>query len=262
VVFAWQAHPRYPLVLAANRDEFFDRPTDAAGWWTDNIGVLAGRDLRAHGTWLGITRWGRFAALTNFRSGVNQRPDAPSRGVLVEDFLTSAQTPDEFLQPLSKNPGSYNGFSLLAGQLSVDQREGEFMVVSNHSATPAARITPGVHALSNALIDDPWPKVVQSQQRLRALIAETPSLAELQAGGFALLADTATARDADLPSTGITHDWERALSAVFIRMQGYGTRSSTLLVCDQRGEITFVERSFTVEGHFSERDFRFSLEAN
>lgn len=240
ILFAHRAHSDYRLVVAANRDEWFDRPTAPAGFWPDAPEVFAGRDLEAHGTWLGITRSGRFAALTNFRDPGNNRPDAPSRGTLVSTFLTSRATPIAYLQSLRADAARYNGFSLLvgdaAGLLYFSNREGDVRALS-----------PGIYGLSNHLLDVPWPKVRIGKARLAANLGGNVNAEDL----LEILDDTYTAPDEALPSTGVTREWERQLSPLRIRAGEYGTRSSTVLLVSSDGVASFVERSFTASGERS-----------
>jgi uncharacterized protein with NRDE domain len=237
IVFAHRVHPAYPLVVAANRDEWFERPTAPAGFWADASGVFAGRDLEHHGTWLGVTTTGRFSAITNFRDPGNHRPDAPSRGRLVSDFLRSSSTPASYLEGLRPDAASYNGFSLLVGDRDslcyFSNREGEIR-----------DLRPGIYGLSNDLLDVPWPKVRLGKTRLAARLDDGLDPEAL----LALLDDTGTAPDEDLPRTGVSLDWERKLSALRILAEGYGTRSSTALLISADGEVRIAERSFDERG--------------
>ena len=257
IAIAWQAHPRFPLVVAANRDEFFERPTAAAAWW-DGDRILAGRDLRAGGTWMGVTRDGRFAALTNFRDPGSMRVDAPSRGALVSRFLESGDTAEHAAASTAVEAARYNGFNLLVGEIARDTNDSELWIVSSRD-TPAARpVEPGVHALSNAVLDTPWPKVDVSRAALgNALLAHEGDRDRLCESLFALLEDDRLAPDEALPSTGIDREIERALSAAFIRMPHYGTRSSTVWVVDRDGNALFVERR--TEAPRDARRFEFAL---
>jgi uncharacterized protein with NRDE domain len=238
ILFAHHAHQAYPLVVAANRDEWFRRPTAPAGFWPDAPEVFAGRDLEQRGTWLGITRRGRFAALTNFRDPGSNRPDAPSRGALVSEFLRADVSPGEYLAGLRGEAALYNGFSLLAG-------DGASLAYFSNREGEIRRLESGVYGLSNSLIDVPWPKVQSGKARLAAA---------LDGGGpdpealLALLDDTDMAVDEALPSTGVSRDWERRLSSLRIVGDGYGTRSSTALLVGADGEVSFVERSFDQGG--------------
>jgi uncharacterized protein with NRDE domain len=237
IAVAWRAHPDFPLVVAGNRDEFFARPTEAAHWW-DEPELLAGRDLQAGGTWMGVTCAGRFAALTNHRDPSSQRPDAPSRGALVGSFLASASKPFAALDEIARDASRYNGFNLLAGQWQGD--DAGLWVVDETARVTA--LAPGVHGLSNARVDTPWPKVDHAIAGTREALASTGDADTLIARLFALLDDRTIAPDDRLPHTGVSRDTERALSAPFIRMPGYGTRASTVLLVARDGRVTFVER--------------------
>jgi len=237
ILFAHRAHLAYRLVVAANRDEWFCRPTAPAAFWPDAPHVLAGRDLEAKGTWLGVTRSGRFAALTNFRDAESRRTDLPSRGALVSDFLTSDVAPEEYLRSLRAQAGRYNGFSLLV----ADARSVRYL--SNRNG--AARELPsGVYGLSNYLLDAPWPKVRAGKARLAAHLEGRVSAERL----LEILDDTHEAPDDDLPRTGVSLEWERQLSPIRILAGAYGTRSSTVVLVSAEGEIDFLERSFDPSG--------------
>jgi uncharacterized protein with NRDE domain len=237
IAFGHRAASGLELVVAANRDEFFARPTAPAQFWSDAPGILAGRDLRAGGTWMGITRTGRFAAITNFRNPRDRRTDAPSRGALVGDFLSGSQSPEAYLGAIRATAARYNGFSLLAGI------SGELWFFSN-SDGKLYRVAPGVHGLSNHVLDEPWPKVRRATAALGALLAK-PFDAE---DCFELLADETVADDRDLPDTGLGLERERKSSAIRIRDAEYGTRCSSVLVWRADGAIEFQERSFAPDG--------------
>jgi uncharacterized protein with NRDE domain len=234
ILLAWQAHPEYPLILAANRDEFYDRPTAAADFWKERPDILGGLDLKDGGTWLGVTRRGRWAALTNFRDPAAIRSGTPSRGWLVRNFLEGRDSPAAYLKRLLHRAADYNPFNLFAG-------DRESLHILSSRGTPGP-IPPGIHGLSNALLDTPWPKIRRGREAFRLLLErETGPDPEAL---FALLADMERAPDGELPETGIGLDWERILSPLFITSPVYGTRSSTVLMADRRGGITFIERSF------------------
>lgn len=236
IAFAHRAVAGAELVVAANRDELFERPTAAARFWEDHPAVLAGRDLRAGGTWMGVTRGGRYAAITNFRNPRDRRDDAPSRGALVGEFLTGAESPQAYLEQLRPRAKAYNGFSLLVGL----REEMWFYSNSNGALLP---VEPGVHALSNHVLDEPWPKVRTAREGVRALLG-TPLQPERL---FDMLADETTAPDDELPDTGIGLERERKASAMRIRDPIYGTRCSSVLIV--RGtNVVFQERSFTADG--------------
>jgi uncharacterized protein with NRDE domain len=234
ILFAWKMHENYPLVLAANRDEFYDRPSAPAAFWEDAPDLLAGRDLRDRGTWLGITRGGRVAALTNYRDPASLKIGAPSRGMLVGDYLRGREIPEAYLHRIAPGADRFNGFNLLVGDTE------DLFCFSNRGARE--RLDPGIYGLSNALLDTPWAKVERGKTALSALLKEKmdPSPEAL----FALLTDRTRPPDDRLPDTGVGLAWERILSPLFIESPVYGTRSSTVLLIDRRGGVTFVERVF------------------
>ena len=235
VTFAWAVRPGLPLVLAANRDEFFRRPTARAAFWTDAPGLLAGRDLEAGGTWLGVTRSGRVAFQTNHRDPRAHREGAPSRGALVAKFLNGEESPGDFLRRKEVEGRSYNGFHLVVGDLR------ELWYFTN-TGGPPRRFLPGIHGLSNGPLEERWPKVTRSAGRLARLLAvgRSPEPTAL----LDLLADREPASDEELPSTGVPVEWERLLSASFVESETYGTRSSTVLVVSEEDGVRFVERTF------------------
>ena len=236
ILVAWRSHLQHKLLVAANRDEFYARPTAAAHFWNDAPHILAGRDLEQGGTWLGITTSGRFAALTNVRN-----PQATigklSRGLLVSDFLNSNATPEQFLQQLQTTISNYSPFNILLG-------DGENLYYGN-SAGAFCELQPGVYGLSNAALDTPWPKVTAGKQALHLLISQEaiatePDVEQL----FELLANEDQADDTELPDTGVGLALEQQLSARFIHMDGYGTRCSTVVSHSYSGKIQFLEKQF------------------
>ena len=237
ILFAYRAHPKYRLVVAANRDEWFRRPTAPAAFWPDAPHVFAGRDLEGKGTWLGVTRDGRFAALTNFREPGSNRSDAPSRGTLVSEFLTSDLPTDEYLRSLRTKATRFNGFSLLVADA------GSVCYFSNREGV-VRELSAGVFGLSNHLLDSPWPKVSAGKARLAAHL-EGPVRAERL---LEVLDDRVEAPDHALPHTGVGLEWERQLSPLRILAGEYGTRSSTVLLVSAGGEISFLERTFDPSG--------------
>jgi uncharacterized protein with NRDE domain len=234
ILLAIDAHPRYPLIAAANRDEFYDRPTRQAEFWDDAPDVLAGRDLLEKGTWMGVTRGGRFCALTNVRNPADHMPGAPSRGRLVSEYLKGREDPVDYLGSVIRDGAAYNGFNLLVGQGH------EVHWFSNRDGK-ARRLESGVHGLSNGLLNTAWPKVVRGKAGLEGLLSTEsgPSVAGL----LDLLADRTPAADADLPRTGVSMEWERLLSPIFISSPTYGTRTSAVLLLHREGRMTFVERT-------------------
>lgn len=243
IVLAWQQHPAWPLVLAANRDEFHARPSAPLGWWEDAPEVLAGRDLEGGGTWLGFTRSGRLAAVTNVRLPSGAERGQLSRGWLTRDFLRGDQPPVVHAEALLRRAAGYRPFNLVlcAGR--------EAVYVTNHPAPAWQRLEPGLHALSNGALTADWPKVRRARSALGAWLAAeasaaaSPPLEPL----FALLADEARAADADLPETGVGLELERFLSPVAIRGERYGTRASTVLLLSREGRATMVEQRFGPE---------------
>lgn len=235
IVLAWEMHPRWRLVAAANRDEFHARPTAAADWWPQAPGVLAGRDLKEGGTWLGVTRSGRFAAVTNVREPQRYLTGAPSRGHLPGNFLLSRAPSLAYLAGLMPLAMAYNGFNLLV-------MDGTTLGYFSNRAMGLRTLPPGVYGVSNALLDTPWPKVVRAKDDLRAALALDDDDA-LEARLFESLARRDPAPDAELPRTGVEAERERALSSAFIVTPEYGTRSSTVLLVGRDGEVRMTERT-------------------
>lgn len=235
ILFAWRHHPDYPLVLAANRDEFYDRPTAPAAFWPDAPQILAGRDLVGEGTWLGLSRSGRLAALSNFRDPAEREREGRSRGLLVSDFLRGNGPIEADLEEIARQRGRYRSFNLLAGTF----RE-LFYYSSRENGLQS--LTPGIYGLSNHRLNTPWPKLIRGREGLAKLLekGDAPSVSGL----FALLADTRPAPDHLLPDTGVGIDWERILSSIFIVSPRYGTRSSTVLLIGRNNTATFIERTF------------------
>lgn len=229
--FAWRSHADYRLVMVANRDEFYARPTKPLHRW-DN-GLLAGKDLKDGGTWLGILPNGRFAALTNYRDPSNIKVDAPSRGKLVLDYLTGADTPEEYARSLAKEHHAYNGFNLLVGDVNS-------LYYLNNIDNSLKPLNDGIYGLSNAVLDTPWPKVKKSKNGFTQLMKYPPLTEEL----LGLFSDTEPAHAAELPSTGVSRDWEHKLSSICIRTPDYGTRSTSVLLIDKQGHITFREKDY------------------
>lgn len=248
--FALNDHPRFPLVIAANRDEFFARAAAPMDWWADRPDILAGRDLDAGGTWFGLARSGRLALLTNVREPGRQNPEAPSRGALVVDWLESAADGPGFAQGLA---AGYNGFNLVTADLALNT----WHWFSNRAVAPVA-LGPGIHTLSNAALDTPWPKTTGLRAALSQALALADDADDLTERLLAALAAPTPAPDADLPDTGVGLARERLLSPRFIRMPDparpgqavYGTRCSTVLVRDAGGATRVVERSITADGQW------------
>jgi uncharacterized protein with NRDE domain len=234
ITFAYNVHPSYRLVLAANRDEFYERPSSAVDFWKDHPHVLAGRDLKSKGTWLGITKKGKFAAVTNYRNPSALKSDAPSRGKLVSGYLTGNQNPDDYLKKIAPRTDKYNGFNLLLGD------DNDLFIFSN--CGEKQKLKAGIYGLSNHLLNSPWPKVTRSKKMLKAALDNKGDA--LEDALFAMLADRRVPPDSRLPSTGIGLEWERLLSTVFIESPVYGTRSSTILLIGKNRRVRFVEKVF------------------
>lgn len=235
IVFAWQVIPGTPLVAAANRDEFYDRPAAPADWWTDHPHVYAGRDLQGGGTWMGVTRDGRFAAITNVRAPDERRDDAPSRGALVADYLAGQASPEDYIDALGSRAQRYNGFNLLVGN------QDKLIWYSNRSLDDERNgkaLAPGIYGLSNGTFDAPWPKVVRTKAQFASLLCQGAP----EEAFFEMLTDTTRASDCRLPRTGVSLEWERALSAVCIDSPGYGTRTSTTARLYADGSAALEER--------------------
>jgi len=239
LVLAHRRHPRHRLIVAANRDEYHSRPAHAAGFWPHAPHILAGRDALHGGTWLGINRDGRFAAVTNYREPGPPVTPAVSRGWLVQDFLLGRDSPMEYLRAVAGQAESYNGFGLI----TADERE--LAYYSNRGRGPLP-LAPGLYGLSNHLLDTPWPKVTRAKTALSALM-EQPEIEPESL--LVLLADTTPAPDAELPDTGVGLERERKLSPIFVRDPVHGTRSSTALLVDADGGVCLVERSYDARGN-------------
>jgi len=253
LLLALDTHPSFKLVLAANRDEYYNRPAAPPSFWQDAPHLLAGRDLAGGGTWLGITRHGRIAAITNYRDPASFKKDAPSRGKLVTDFLLGKDSPSDYLESIRSDAGRYNGFNLLVGE------KDRISWTSNRSDR-IVHLSHGIHGVSNRLLNTPWPKTVRGKELLAEVLKDRsgPSSDSL----FNLLLDRQKPPDEELPSTGVRLEWERVLSPIFIKSPDYGTRSSTLLYIDRNDHVTFIDRTFdSGAGHFETRQFEFDLEA-
>ena len=276
LVLAWNAHPRYRLVLAANRDEYHERAAEPLGKWSSSPEILAGRDVRAGGTWLGLDRARRFGVVTNFRELQRPRRSAPSRGRLIPDFLAEPQTPERYLARLETDAPGYSGFNLLVGDLE------QLWYASNRMDRFAQALPAGVHGLSNEFLDSPWPKLQRVRRAFEGWLASETAvgpvakprpeavpdvfssacIAQSPASGigsepatvdntvaslFAILADRTPAPEGS-PGTGLPADWERTLSSPFVTHPTYGTRCSTVLLIEPSGATVMAERRFAANG--------------
>ena len=245
LVFAWNAHPRYRFIFAGNRDEFHDRPAAPMAWWADAPQILAGRDLQAGGTWLGLSQRAAFGVVTNYRELQRPTPGMPSRGSLITRYLNSTVAAADFLAGLASTAERYAGFNLLLADA------GEMHYASNRTQPFSRKLRAGVHGLSNHLLDTSWPKLARTRARFERLIsANDPALEDL----LAILADREPAPDHLLPDTGIGHEWERLLSAPFIVHERYGTRCSTVVRIDLEGAGQVRERRFDRDGRITGED--------
>lgn len=242
IAFSWSPGTEMPLLLLANRDEFYGRPSAPAEWWCEPSGIWAGRDLQAGGSWLGLTGSGRFAALTNFRNGVPQHNNAASRGELVVDFLQRRCSPQAYARDVMTRAARYNGFNLVVGEVyGAAGRAPSVWYCGNQAGAEARELPAGVYGLSNAVLDTPWPKLTRLKSRLAGLANGHAGVVD---ACLAFLSDPTPAEDAELPDTGIPAEWERLLSPIFIVGSTYGTRAQTVVRADAAGNLEAYERSF------------------
>lgn len=241
ILFSYQQTKEYKLILAANRDEFYERPTERAMPWENVEGLIAGKDLRAGGTWMGVHSSGRYGMVTNYRDPSTEKPRTSSRGRVVLDYLTDEDAPDAYLSRLHKDAADYNGYNTLLGGRDA------LWYYSNKSGR-IEEVQPGLYGLSNHLLDTSWPKVVRGKALLETVIKKPVLDVEAL---FHILQDHHKAPDDELPKTGVSLEWERALSSIFIRVEGYGTRCSTVLTIKQNGTIDFYERTYPADGSAS-----------
>lgn len=250
LLLALNKHPVYKLVIAANRDEYYKRPTARAAFWDDHPCLLAGKDLRGGGTWFGVTKSGKIAGITNYREPSSMKTNAPSRGRIVTDFLSGEKGPEEYLEHLAATAGDFNGFNLLVGQKEA------LYWYSNRTDT-IKKCAPGIHGLSNKHLNTPWPKVVQGKESLENILSGRDVLSTDPL--FQMLRDKSLPADEHLPDTGVGLEWERILSPVFVASPTYGTRSSTLLFIHHNDRVTFLEKTY-VPHRKQERVERFEFQ--
>lgn len=248
ILFAYRIVPGVPLLVAANRDEYYARPARQAAFWEDRPSVLAGRDLQAGGTWLGVSANGRFAAVTNFRGAPGAPPGGPSRGELVTGFLSGKQSARSYSRALEKAGSRYAGFCMLAS-------DGEELYFYSNQEHRASIVEPGIHGLSNHLLDTPWPKVVKGRAGLQGLLSRPFSDADY----LDLMDDTVPATEKMLPETNLDPAWERSLSSLRIIAGGYGTRCSSVVRIDEASVVDFAERTYRDDGDIAgEVRYRFT----
>lgn len=245
IIFAYQTDPRFPLVVAANRDELFARPSNQASLWTDEESgsqILSGRDIQAGGTWLGITANGRFAAVTNIRDPSQTERRPRSRGDLTRQFLAGKANPTQYCANLAESYSQFAGYNLLVGDSN------SLLYVNNHEEK-VWELEPGIYGLSNGLLNSSWPKIDKGKTRLQGLMQRSKDLTTDAL--LAMMGDRTQAEDADLPDTGISIDIERKLSSAFILNpeREYGTLCSTAVVVDKSGPTRFSEQNFDSLGN-------------
>jgi len=229
-------HPDYKLIIAANRDEFYARNTAPAHFWEDNPNILGGRDLQAAGTWMAMNKNGKISLVTNYRDPAHISPTAPSRGQLVSDFLINKDSPEEYLQKVQVHASEYNGFNLLTGN------QDELFYLSNYKSG-SQKLESGIYGLSNHLLDTPWPKVELGKDKFCSAISKPVVEPRVL---FEMLYHEKRAEDKFLPDTGIGLERERALSSMFIKTNGYGTRCSTVVLIDRQNNVLYSERTYNV----------------
>jgi uncharacterized protein with NRDE domain len=244
LVLAWRCHPRYRLVVAANRDEFHARPAAPLAPWSDATGIIGGRDLQANGAWLALDARARFGCVTNFREFGRRRRNAPSRGGLIPAFLAQPNPPAMYLQGLETDAPGYAGFNLLLAD------QDSLWYASNRADQFARTLAPGIYGLSNEFLDTPWPKVLRVKSRFSELLKTDDSTqsARLFEALFAMLADREPSPAASLPDSDLSPEWARKLSAPFVLDPTYGTRCSTVLCIGSDGAVTVAERRFDSNG--------------
>lgn len=241
LVLAWNTHPRYRLIVAANRDEFHDRPAAPLARWPDPGNIVGGRDLRAGGAWLAVDTSQRFGVVTNFREMQRPRSEAPSRGGLIPSYLSHEAGAGRYLSELEPRSASYSGFNLLL----ADDRE--LWYATNREESFVRRLEPGIHGLSNQFLDTPWPKLLRVRRRFATWLSESKTLPRAEL--FDMLADrTQVTADEDLPQTGLATEWERTLSSPFVLDSRYGTRCSTVVMIEASGAVLIAERRFDSNG--------------
>jgi uncharacterized protein with NRDE domain len=241
LVLAWQVHPRYRLIVAANRDEFHERPTAAMAKWPAPDDIIAGRDLRAGGTWLAMDRARRFGVITNFRDLQSPTPGSPSRGTLIPNYLRNPAGPERYFQQLAPTAREYSGFNLLL-------MDGDSLwYASNRAEQFAKPLLPGIYGLSNHFLDTPWPKLQRVRRGFDPLVKQGGEIAKDALLG--ILADSTEAGiNEQLPKTGLSPEWEQMLSSPFITNEYYGTRCSTLVLLEPSGAVSLTERRFDPRG--------------
>lgn len=272
ILTSWQSHPEYPLVVLANRDEFYERATDPMHWWDDHPHILAGRDRAdvkgQSGTWMGISKTGRFAAITNVRAHSEKNPDAQTRGEITAKFLKSTDSPEGFIDVHGHTFNRYNGFNLLATDLS--SKDPVLVWLSNRvlmgknlrprKVMHPQKLNPGIYGLSNGMLDTPWPKVQHRVGAFAQLLAMDTGEFKRSEHYLKAMEDMTQAPDDYLPQTGVSYEWEKALSSAFIRTPNYGTRSTSLIRIRKDGRYEVIEKLFNAEKELDTQVFEGQLE--
>lgn len=272
ILTSWKSHPEYPLVVLANRDEFYERATDPMHWWDDHPHILAGRDRAdvkgQSGTWMGISKSGRFAAITNVRAPSEKNPDAQTRGEITAKFLKSSDNPETFIDTHSHTFNRYNGFNLLATDLS--NKNPALVWLSNRvlmgknlrprKVMNPQRLNPGIYGLSNGMLDTPWPKVQHRVGAFAQLLAMDTGQFKRSEHYLRAMEDLTQAPDDYLPQTGVSYEWEKVLSSAFIRTPNYGTRSTSLIRVRKDGRYEVIEKLFNAEKELGIQVFEGQLE--
>jgi len=272
ILTSWQSHPQYPLVVLANRDEFYERPTDPMHWWDEHPHILAGRDRAdvngSSGTWMGFTKTGKFAALTNVRAPSEKSPESRTRGEIAAEFLKGRQTPEEFMNDFEKKFHRYNGFNFLSADLSSEKPELHWLsnrVLMGDKLRPRKvmnpqRLNPGIYGLSNAMLDTPWPKVQHRVGAFAQMLAMDTGDFKKSEQYIRIMQDLTQAPDDYLPQTGVSYEWEKVLSSTFIKTEYYGTRSITLIRVKHDGQYEVIEKCFDAEQELNTQVFEGQLE--
>lgn len=246
-----QDHPQYKLIVAANRDEFYQRKTAPADYWQDHPEILGGRDLEAQGTWMAINKNGRIAMVTNYRDLRNIKPAAPSRGALVTDYLLETNSPENYLNQVASKDKEFNGYNLIVGSAE------ELWYHSNYKEG-VYKLSSGLHGLSNHLLDTPWPKVERGLAKMKEILTKQKIESNQL---FEVLFDDVIAEDDKLPNTGVGLERERVLSSMFIKSPGYGTRCSTVVLIDRNNNVQFLERVYDLKTFaYTQKDFDFEIQ--
>ncbi|BAC13007.1 NRDE family protein [Oceanobacillus iheyensis] len=250
ITFAIQKHSEYPFILIANRDEFYDRPTAKASFWDDAPAILAGRDLKSKGTWLGITKQGKIAAITNYRNPSLPETGTYSRGKIPVDFLNNEIDASHFLSRLEENKSLYAGYNALFGNY-------QNLYTYNNIYNSSEQLVSGIHSLSNDKLNTPWPKVVKARGLLQNHLESNQDISNEAL--FRILQNADKPNDQDLPDTGIGLQLERNLSSMFIDTGNYGTRASTIILIDKNNDATFIERTYHQGNVIEDKNYYFSI---